>query len=97
MSACTVFTSSGIRCGAEAVASWESRISGAVFGECAAHHVPVSEAASVVGSRVSVQWHSWTKPGVVVAEKGRSVVVRFVPRAGADPIERAFPVEDVRF
>jgi len=95
---CTVVVSaSGARCGQPAVTVRET-----LFGEvaeCAEHAVPVAAPAApatLEGRRVEISWHSWPKPGVVVGERGRKVEVRFVPRAGAEPIVRAFAREDVR-
>lgn len=95
---CTVTIGTGV-CGQPAVHTWESRMSGKEFGECVEHHVAVTPVApeTVVGRKVEIHWHTWAKRGEVVAERGSRVVVRFVPRAGAEPIEREFKVEEVKF
>ena len=70
---------------------------GGLFAECAEHMASYAKpVAASVERKVEISWHSWPKPGVVVAERARSVDVRFVPRAGAEPIVRSFPREDVR-
>lgn len=95
---CTVIISAtGTRCGRPAVDVRES-LFGDTIAECEGHHTPRMVAAEdgAVGRKVEISWHSWPKPGVVVAERPKSVDVRFVPRAGAEPIVRSFPRSDVR-
>jgi hypothetical protein len=56
----------------------------------------VVEASVEIGQRVSISHQSHRKPGKVVAFQGAKIVVSFVPRAGAAPVQRAFPVDAVR-
>jgi hypothetical protein len=99
MSACTVTTSAtGTRCGAPAVTVREG-IFGGELAECSEHAAPAPASAPAAPAEVKVEvsWHSWPKPGVIVAERPKTVDVRFIPRAGAEPIVRRFPRADVRF
>lgn len=96
---CTVTVNAqGAQCGADAVQVRES-----IFGqvaECAQHATPAPTPVapeSFIGRKVEVKWHTWSKPGQVVAERGAKVSVRFSPSKGAEPIVREFKVEDVRF